>query len=714
MALVASFPGEESFLFSGTLTGEPDNALLDNLSLQNDLFVAEHGAPSSHLKAGGQQTLSSSESCSTSGLSDSLLDASLDHADASAFGALDFGHDALLSYGAADATQSTAFFAMTNDERSADAQRSPLQTITDPTVHSPQGASLMHSPPGDTFPETTEYAFYEGSTHSHPTLVSSSLPHPSSSQRTASVKCESPTLAQPVQQQQQQQHTSAFASSPPCSTSPYLEGGFCARLSAKRPQRTQASSGGGKPKASMDCSGVDVEAETTLDSYRGVRRMILNDDNDADLENDDDDDESMEENDEQQQQQQQHSSDDGIEDGGTSRAQRLASSLGLHQCTSLSGAAYSRASPPGTTHAASLSSPPSATARSRKRKSDPEIDQQLRQLALQGVIGLPRDSLLQVSSVEYQAYMDTLKAHHQLEADKRRLLSSQRRQIKNREYAQKSRKKAKMARANSGATVKAILAENVRLRSENEELKEEVMRLRLLVPSQQALPRDPELFPSCSSSAPAPTPAPASAASGNGIGASPVSLWNPFTSSLGSESSGGFFASVSERLSSPFSIGTTLLSGEQAAELQGAHRRVGGTLMLAVLFSFGLFFGLLPSGPTTSAELGLQTTASEVHNSRVLLDTSLSDEHLLSPASASASFLFYLLCAAALTFTLFMVTWTTASLRARRRERRQTPLPVDAPTAADRRHHRQNATDTATSATLHSTTTSNAATLDEN
>jgi hypothetical protein len=633
MALVASFPGEDMLLFGG---GEETDC-----SLLHELGGLLGTDPSVGACAGG--------SGASGALSDSLLEAAyvgthsqaqaqaqalheLEAGQNGALDALDFGDD-LLAHD--DLQPSADLFADGGDgaatlestsapDHSAHSgvptHGSPLQTFTDPTAHSPHCSTLMSSVPCATFPEAPEYEV---------TPYSSQAPaqHARTQQAAPMHRAHHTPLVVGVKRErlngdecisphsEQQQHTTAFSSSPPYNVSPLHYFGDTA-TATDAVMSTHA--GEHVHSAHMQCGPDEQDASR----HMGVQ----------------------------------------------------ADAPDACTCEEASGSA--------------------------SVACDPRLGKELRELALQGVCGLPRDNLLQMSSTQYQAYMDTLKKHHKVDAEQRRLLSRQRRQIKNREYAQKSRKKAKVVRTTSSANVCSILDENARLRTENQELKEEVIRLRLLMHPEQALPhRHKSIAGCCAASSPTATVSAyisasvSSSLAASSSSSSPSSSWNPFSSSLGAD--GGLFASLSHlsssspflsssssslfaSLSSSFTIGSSVLSRDLASMLPG-NRRVGGTLMLAVLFSFGLFFGLLPSGPL-SDQVGLQLNAGEAHNSRVLLHTSGDGADASQPSTPTSAILFYLLCAVILSLTLLTAVWTSASLRTRREERRrQTPLPVDAP-----------------------------------
>lgn len=96
--------------------------------------------------------------------------------------------------------------------------------------------------------------------------------------------------------------------------------------------------------------------------------------------------------------------------------------------------------------------------------------------ATSGVV-LPRDTLLKLSSSEMEAYLQTLKSSRELTHAEEKQLKKQLRLIKNREYAQESRKKKKSAHQELEGELNSLRTQNSELRTHNSALQSEVVLL---------------------------------------------------------------------------------------------------------------------------------------------------------------------------------------------------------------------------------------------
>lgn len=93
-------------------------------------------------------------------------------------------------------------------------------------------------------------------------------------------------------------------------------------------------------------------------------------------------------------------------------------------------------------------------------------------------VSLSRDQLLALSSKDLEEYIETVSKQRSLSAEELRELRRQRRIIKNREYAQQSRKKKKNQYEELEGTIDQLTQENEELRRENQELRNQIASLR--------------------------------------------------------------------------------------------------------------------------------------------------------------------------------------------------------------------------------------------
>eukprot|EP01130_Rhizamoeba_saxonica_P017737 TRINITY_DN8667_c0_g1_i1.p1 TRINITY_DN8667_c0_g1~~TRINITY_DN8667_c0_g1_i1.p1 ORF type:complete len:385 (+),score=96.80 TRINITY_DN8667_c0_g1_i1:86-1240(+) len=108
----------------------------------------------------------------------------------------------------------------------------------------------------------------------------------------------------------------------------------------------------------------------------------------------------------------------------------------------------------------------------KKRKlEDSKIDDDI------GFVTLTRQQLLSISSAELEAHVNNLKAQRSLTSAEQKEIKRQRRLIKNREYAQASRRKKKLAQQELKTSFDTVNAENTNLKKENGLLKNRVYML---------------------------------------------------------------------------------------------------------------------------------------------------------------------------------------------------------------------------------------------
>jgi len=119
----------------------------------------------------------------------------------------------------------------------------------------------------------------------------------------------------------------------------------------------------------------------------------------------------------------------------------------------------------------SLADQDAASCAKKRRRNDLARDE-----ATSGVI-LARETLLKLSSAEMEAYLHCLKATRQISPEEEKELKKQLRLIKNREYAQESRKKKKTAHQELEHELTGLRAQNCELRNQNSALQSEVVLL---------------------------------------------------------------------------------------------------------------------------------------------------------------------------------------------------------------------------------------------
>lgn len=90
---------------------------------------------------------------------------------------------------------------------------------------------------------------------------------------------------------------------------------------------------------------------------------------------------------------------------------------------------------------------------------------------------LSREQLLQLSSDDFDKYMQTLSSYHKLTSEDNEKLKKQRRVIKNREYSQNSRQKKKQKMEELEAKIQSLENENEKLKSENQSLKQKIWKI---------------------------------------------------------------------------------------------------------------------------------------------------------------------------------------------------------------------------------------------
>jgi cell division protein FtsB len=93
-------------------------------------------------------------------------------------------------------------------------------------------------------------------------------------------------------------------------------------------------------------------------------------------------------------------------------------------------------------------------------------------------VSLSRDQLLSLSSTDLEEYIQALSKQRRLSQEELRELRHQRRIIKNREYAQQSRKKKKSHYEVLEGTIDQLTQENEELKKENQELRSQIAHLR--------------------------------------------------------------------------------------------------------------------------------------------------------------------------------------------------------------------------------------------
>ena len=220
---------------------------------------------------------------------------------------------------------------------------------------------------------------------------------------------------------------------------------------------------------------------------------------------------------------------------------------------------------------------------------------------------LSKEDLNRMTMAEFNEYQRSIEATHKLTADDRRTLSAQRRQIRNREYAQQTRQKRKVQSQELQGHLHSLQLENDRLKQENLDLRGKVSHLLAIIKRLRHDTTSSSAAAAAAATAAATTsvvsPTIATTAAGSLPPPAPLPLQSAGYSPLALMS--GFF-SVKNPLS--------------PSQLTAA----AGTCLLALLFSIGILFNLNAS-PVNSPQQYAAAVNPAYSTGRVMLESS--DSH---------------------------------------------------------------------------------------